>query len=92
VGVWPGAAHDAAIWHFWYAMYHSPLAPLSLLDDLMATFARTGQFDVERFDRARTKHYPWVRSRGLRSYLYTRNYLDALRELPQALGRLVSRR
>jgi len=92
VGVWFGAARDAAIWHFWYAMYHSPTEPISLLDHLVETFSRTGTVDIERYERARAKQYPWVRSRGLRSYLLTRNYLDAMRELPRALVRAVFRR
>ena len=91
VGVWPGAARNAAIWHFWHAMYHSHAEPVSLLDHLMVTLARTGTLDLERYDRARAKHYPWVRSRGLRSYVYTRNYLDAIRELPRAVARAVFR-
>lgn len=92
INAWPGFACDATIWHFWQSTVPAREAPLSVFDSLIATFIRTGEFDVERFDRARKKHYPWVRSRGLRSYLYTRNYLEAVRELPQALGRLASGR
>jgi len=92
VNCWPGFARDAAIWHFWQSTVPFREAPLSLLDALIATFERTGELDVERLDRARMKHYPWVRSRGVRSYFYTRNYLDAVLDLPQALGRLVSGR
>lgn len=83
---------NLTFWHFWQSTVPSREAPLWLLDSLIASFGRTGEFDVERFDRARKKRYPSVCSRGLRSYRYTRNSLDARRALPQALGRSASGR
>jgi hypothetical protein len=83
---------NLTFWHFRQSTVSSREAPLWLLDSPSATFERTGEFDVERFARARKKRYPSVRSRGLPSYRYTRNSLEALRELPQALGRSASGR
>lgn len=92
VNAWPGFARQAVLWHFWHSQTQSADGPLSVLDQLIATFEKSGDVDFDLMDAARRSAFPWVRSLGLRPYLETGNYAAALREVPRTFERFLRRK
>ena len=91
VSAWPGFARNAAIWHFFYSQADNGADASSIFDVLLQDARHDRPLRLEQFDRARRRHFPWMRSQGFTAYATTGNYVDAAWELPSTVSRLLAR-
>lgn len=89
---WPGFARRAAIWHFFHSHNEADAPINSILDLLFDDVQANRPLNLQAFERARARHFPWVKSQGFAAYVATGNYFAAARELPLSLRRFLARR
>ncbi len=90
VNAWPGYARNAAIWHFFYTQKDKGRV-VTIFDQLVHDVALDRELSWHKFDEARRRNYPWVKSKGFKWFFLTGNYGDALAEIPKASRRFLTR-
>jgi len=90
VNAWPGYARDAVFWHFFYTQKERGEI-ITIFDQLLQDVAHDRDLSWQKFDEARRRNYPWLKSKGFKWFLLAGNYGGAVAELPHTSSRLLKR-